>query len=77
MKDPEELDFKSSIRKVKLYGLKLAIKFAKRSVDHEQLYYRAKRVIDSIEEWCHELSKDISLQRKEYGLVVREKLLPE
>ena len=31
-------------------------------------------MIDSIKEWCHGLSKDTSLQRKEPGLVVREKL---
>ena len=68
------MDFKPSTCKEKLYRLKLAIKFAKQSVDNEQLYYRANRVIDSIEEWCHGLSKDTSLQRKERGLVVREKL---
>ena len=74
MKDPEELHFKPSTRKEKLYRLKLAIKFARRTIENEQLYYKASRVIDSIDEWCHGLSKDISLQRKQHRLVVREKL---
>lgn len=74
MKDPEDLDFKPSTRKEKLYRLKLAIKFVKRTIDNDQLYYKANRVIDCIEEWCHGLSKDISLQRRERGLLVREQL---
>ena len=74
MNDPEDLDFQPSTCKEKLYRLKLAIKFAKRTIDNEQLYYKANRVIDCIEEWCHGLSQDISLQRREHCLVVREQL---
>ena len=32
------------------------------------------KVIDVIEEWCHGLGSPIALQRKEHGLLVREKL---
>ncbi|XP_065919571.1 uncharacterized protein [Dysidea avara] len=75
MKDPKQLKFKPSTRKEKLNRIKLAIKFAKRSIDDAQLYYKANRVIDSIEEWVHGLNKDVSLQKQERGLVVRE-ILP-
>ena len=74
MKDPEQLKFKPSTRKEKLYRLKLAVKFAKRSIDDEQFYYRANRAIDSIEEWITGHSKDVNIQRREHGVAVREKL---
>ena len=74
MKDPHQLNFKPSTRKEKMYRLKLAIKFAKRNMTNEQLYIKATRVIDSIEEWCKGLSKDINLQWRERGLLVKEAL---
>lgn len=74
MKDRKALNFKPSTRKEKLYRIKLAIKFIRRTIENEQLYQKASRVIDAIDEWCHGLSKDISIQRKDHGLMVREKL---
>ena len=70
----EDLDYKPSTRRGKLTRIKFAIKNIKRSVDDERLYYKANRVIDTIEEWCQGLGKNISLQRKEHGLLVREQL---
>ena len=70
----EDLDYKPSTRREKLTRIKFAIKYIKRSVDDERLYYKANRVIDTVEEWCQGLSKKISLQRKERGLLVREQL---
>ena len=74
MKDPHQLNFKPSTKKEKMYRLKLAIKFTKRNMTNGQLYFKATRVIDSIEEWCKGLSKDINLQWRERGLVVKEAL---
>lgn len=74
MQTPEELGYKPSTRKEKLYRIKLAVKFVRRCVDNQQLYYKANRVIDSIEEWCNGLSKDVCLQRQQRGLAVREQL---
>ena len=73
MKDPQDLNFKPSTRKEKLLRVKLALKFYRRTAD-EQTYHKANKVIDTLEEWCHGLSKDISIQRKERGLIVREQL---
>lgn len=58
----------------KLRRIKLAIKYATRDVEDQDLYYRANRVIDAVNEWCHALGKDIGLQRREHGIVLREKL---
>ena len=74
MKDPHQINFKPSTRKEKMHRLKLAIKLAKRNMTNEQLYFKATRVIDTIDEWCKEMSKDINIQRREHGLVVREAL---
>ena len=75
MKDPQQINFKPSTRKQKMYRLKLAIKFAKQNMTNEQLYFKATRVIDTIDEWCKGMSKDINLQWRECGLVVRKALL--
>ena len=69
-KNPEELNFKQSNRKEKLYRLKFTIKFVRRNINNEQLYYRTSRVLDAIEEWCHGLSKDINILRKDHGLLL-------
>ena len=45
-----------------------------RQENNPELYYRGKRVIDEIDEWCHGLGKQIALQRQEYGLVSRKEL---
>ena len=60
-----------TLRKTKI---QFAKKYIKRSVNNERLYYKANRVIDTIEEWCQGLGKNISLQRKERGLLVQEQL---
>ena len=65
MQDPKQLNFKPRTWEEKLNRIKLAIKFAKRSIDDAQLYYKANRVIDSIEEWVHGFNKDVSLQKQE------------
>ena len=43
-----------------------------RQEDNPELYYRVKRVIDEIDEWCHRLGKQIPLQRQEYALVLQK-----
>ena len=65
---------KPSTRRNKLISIKLAVKFDIRNIDDQQLYYTGQRVMDSVDEWCHGLGKDISIQRREYGLLVREKI---
>lgn len=71
MKD--EMAFKPSTRKDKLWKIRLAIKYVIRTAD-DKLYYKGQRVIDAIEEWCHGLGKDIAEQRREHGLLIREKM---
>jgi len=74
MKDPNKLKFKPSTRREKLYRIKLALKFIRRCFDNEQLFYRTDKAISCIEDWIAGLSKHVSIQRKEHGLLVREKL---
>ena len=70
----EEMSYKPSTRKNKLKSLQLAIKFVIRSIDNQRLYYIGQRALDSIDDWCSGLGKDISIQRREYGLLAREKM---
>ena len=65
MKDPHQINYKPSTRKEKMYKLKLAIKFVKQNMTNEQLYFKATMVIDTIDEWCKGMSKDINLQQRE------------
>ena len=44
--------------------------------DNPEMYYRGKRTIDEIDEWCHGLGKQIAVQRQEYALLMR-KTLPQ
>ena len=66
--------FKPSTRKKKLLRIRLAIKFFIRNVDDQQLNYNGQRVIDNIDEWVSGLSNDVSVQRREYGVIAREKI---
>jgi len=65
--------FKPSTRRKKLLRIRLAVKFVIRSMD-DQLYNKGQRVIDTIEEWVGGLSNDVAVQRREYGVIVREKI---
>ena len=68
--------YKPTTRAEKLRRIKLAIKFIIRQNDDQEVYYRGKRTIDNIDEWCHGLAKKIAVQRQEYALVMR-KTLPQ
>ena len=70
----DDKQYKATTRAEKLRRIKLAIKFIMRQEESPELYYRAKRVIDEIDEWCHGLGKQIALQRQEYALVLRKEL---
>lgn len=74
MKDPDQLKFKASTRREKLYRIKLALKFIRRAFDDEKLFYKADKAIICVEDWISGHGKDVTIQRKEYGLLVREKL---
>ena len=70
----DDKHYKATTRAEKLRRIKLAIKFIMRQEDNPELYYRAKRAVDEIDEWCHGLGKQIALQRQEYALVLRKEL---
>ena len=61
-------------RAEKLRRMKLAIKFVIRRNDNRELYYRGKRTIDELDEWCRGLGKQIAIQRQEHALVMRRTL---
>ena len=73
MKDPDPLKFKPSTCREKFYGIKLVLKFI-RTFDDEGLFHKADKAITCIEDWISGLGKDVLMQRKEYCLLVREKL---
>ena len=70
----DEFEYKPSTIKEKLRRLLLAVKYIIRSIDNQDLYYKGKRIIDELEEWCHGLGKGISLQRKERAINVRQQM---
>jgi len=74
MKDPDQLKFKASTRWEKLYRIKLALEFIRRSFDDERLFYKVDKAITCVEDWISGQGKDVTIQRKEYGLLVRKKL---
>ena len=69
----EKLIFKPSTVAEKLRRIRLAIRYTIRDKD-DAIYTKGKRIIDLIEEWGHGLSKDISIQKKERALAVRQML---
>ena len=58
--------------KEKLRQILLAVKYIIRTIDNQELYYKGKRIIDELEEWCHGLGKGISYQRQERGVYVQQ-----
>ena len=69
----EELVFKPSTVAEKLRRIRLAISFIIRQKD-DATYTKGKRIIDLVEEWGRGLGKDISIQKKERALMVRQLL---
>jgi len=67
----EKLAFKSSMVAEKLQRIRLAIRYTIRDKDD---YTKVKRIIGLIEDWGHGLGKDISIQKKECVLAVRQML---
>ena len=63
-------EYRPTTRAEKLRRLKLVKKFMIRRSDNRELYYRGKRTIDEIDEWCHGLGKQTAVQRQEYALVM-------
>ena len=69
----EKLNFKPSTIAEKLRRIKLAIRYIIRTKsDHE--FDRGKRIISLIEDWSRGMGKDISLQKKDRALRVRQML---
>ena len=66
--------YKATTRAEKLRRLKLAIKFRTREEENQELYHQGSRVTAMIDEWCHGLAKDISIQRQTHALKMRERL---
>ena len=67
-------EYRPTTRAEKLRRIKLAIKFVIRRNDNRELYYRGKRTIDELDEWCHGLGKQIAVQRQEHALVMHRTL---
>ena len=72
----KQKEYRPTTRAEKLRRIKLAIKFVIRRNDNQELYYRGKRTIDELDEWCRGLGKQIAIQRQEHALVMR-RTLPE
>ena len=72
MKDTKK--FKPTTRATKIRRLKLALKYILRNQDDQEVYHRGNRVINALEEWCHGLGRDISIQRQQHAVLLREKL---
>ena len=66
--------FKPTTNAEKLRRLKMAIKFILHNGTDQQIYIKGCRVIDTLSQWIHSLSKRISLQRQQHGIKVINEL---
>ena len=67
--------YKSTTNAEKLRRIKMAIKFILHQNQHNQdMYIKGCRIIDTISQWIHSLSKHISLQRQQHGIRVINEL---
>ena len=67
-------NFKPTTNAEKLRRIKMAIRFILHNGTDQEIYIKGCRIIDTLSQWIHSLSKHISLQRQQHGIRVINEL---